>query len=217
MPMNAPLFPSLLVLFVLSMAGGWLLVHLVDRRAGRMPDPPSGARVRIRSTLGIHRCHFLQTLPDGWSLSCPISRDAYVPIRIGERLTLEVATPEGLLLYQTTLLDRNTDPHRLLVARPDWWTLRDRRGAGRLEGPGLPEASLEGERTVLADLSVHGARGVTSARCHSGERVRLDVPWRSDPIFAWVLEARTRPSCEGQESEVRLRFEETVPLPVFGA
>jgi hypothetical protein len=104
----------------------------------------------------MHRCYFLKATPDGWIFSAPLSRHCYVPIRLGELLTIEARAPGGVLLYRAVLKERRTNPHVLVVERPVFASRQERRDEPRLRDQG--HATLDGGEAILRDISTHGAR-----------------------------------------------------------
>src|SRR5690242_6540551 len=64
------------------------------------------SKVRLRTEAGVFRTNFLSLEKSGWVLSAPLSRDNYVPLREGEQVIVEASTPQGLLVFRTTVAER---------------------------------------------------------------------------------------------------------------
>lgn len=188
--------------FAVALGAAWLFIRITLYLRTRL-DPSIGDTLRVRAASGMYRSRLLGLGRSSWTLSAPLQRDAFVPIRIGEELVIESASRQGALLFRSQVVARDPETHSLHIQRPERIHLVERRGHRRfpeLEGAAV---QLEGESATLMDISEGGARLHTSTKAHRGDRVRLDLP-SGDSVFAWVL------STDG--CEARLRFEELMML-----
>lgn len=178
------------------------------RRKRPALSPEVNTTVRFRSGGAMYRSSFLRETTKGWLLSAPIQREHYVPIRVGEEIKAEIATPKGVLFFRSEVLERTTHPWRLLIRAPDHFELRERRSHPRRRDLEGLRADIDGHAAVLMDLSTLGAR-VTSTVCgERGERIRVDLPWLAAPCFAYVVEVAPPRDPQSTGIEMRLRFEE---------
>lgn len=191
----------LLVAFALSATAGYVLTTRKRVRLRVMPEV--GATLRLRSTSGVYRSKLIGLAPDAWTLSAPLSRNHYVPLRVGDRVTVEAPVRGGVYLFKTTISDRTTDEHELRILPPMNVLPRDRRELKRYERH--EPAKIEGQPAFLVDISAWGARLKALSRFKPGERIRLDL--EDGMVFAWVLECwPTRHGDEWKEV-IRVRFE----------
>jgi hypothetical protein len=182
----------------------WLFLRLAEVHRVRS-EPPVGSTLRIRAASGIYRSQLERLEACYWTISAPLQRDHYVPLRVGEELVIEAATDRGALLFRGEVVERRSDPHVLVIQRPKRIHAVDRRDHRRwphMQGAAL---SVEGEHASVVNLSEGGARLQTSLRVKRGERVRIDMPCGRE-VFGWVL------ATEGNEH--RIRFEELIEAPL---
>lgn len=200
---------SLLFLAAFAVAAGLTaIVSAVGRHRTAGLVPPENAGLRIRASSGMYRSRFLGAGPSGWTFAAPIQRDAYVPIRVGEQLTIEASSANGMLLFQTEVIERDADTHQVTVAPPHRVSRIERRQARRFPEYKGVSALLDGRAATLCDLSEYGARLETDAEVRAGERVELRLDGAREPIVGWVLEAT--PQGRGRLI-ARIRFEDPVP------
>jgi c-di-GMP-binding flagellar brake protein YcgR len=153
----------------------------------------------------MHRSRFARQTENGWVIGAPLSRDAYVPIRVGEKLTVVMPTDKGLRQFETEVVLRDTETHELTVKIPARMSVVERRQSERIDKFLNPNALIEGKAATLVDLSTGGVRLVTSEPLKRGERAAIDLP-DNGRVFGWVLDSA--PSSPGYV--LRLRFEEPV-------
>ena len=187
--------------FAVSMGAAWLFVKITLHLRNQL-NPSVGAILSVRASSGIYRAHIVK-LGSVWTISAPLQRDNYVPLRVGEEVVIEAASKHGALLFRTEILSRQTNPHCLIVKKPEKIHRIERREHKRWPHLTGSKVKIGGENGQLLDLSEGGARVQTSFRTHKGDRVKLEMPW-GQAIDAWVL------SREGNEA--RLRFEELLEL-----
>ncbi len=207
-------FEFLLILFA-GFVGSLMISYGLTRLfGGRAIQPPIvGGTVRLKTTSGVYRTRLLAVDAAGWHLTAPLSRDAYVPLRPGEEVVLEAPVMGGAILARTSVASRDADTHEVIVAMPKRAHSIERRETRRVsESEGLP-AKVESKAAVLLDVSPFGARVECEAEVGSGERVRLDLPWSEEPVFAWVLEVLPVLGTHGRWTACRVRFEDRAQMP----
>ena len=125
-----------------------------------------------------------------------------------EPITIETVVDGGIAVYRSTLLSRGTHPDCLIVDKPAFWHVENRREDGRIANLGHIAAKLDGDKVSLMDVSACGARIRSQAGVKSGERVKLEVTGMQDAVYGWVLDSDRR----GDRYILRLRFEEETDL-----
>lgn len=193
------------------------IIHRAPWKKPRTLELADGLQLRLRSPNGMHRTRILAQTERGWRISAPLNRDAFVPIREGESVTVETPTENGLLYFRTHVAGRDVDSHTLEIERPQQWFSSERREAKRLADVNTLSVRLEDTDARLLDLSEHGMRLLVTGRFARGERVGLTVSWTPEPIFAWVLEAKPAAVGQRQGVDLRLRLEEPLDLAAVRA
>jgi hypothetical protein len=188
--------------FVVAACSAWLYVKTIRHLRDRL-DPEIGSILRIRAASGVYRSHMMELGRSVWAMSAPLQRDNHVPLRVGEELVIEAASQGGALLFRSKVVARQSNPHTILIERPEKIHRVDRRDHKRWPQLAGAKVRLEGQPAELLDLSESGARLQTASRQYKGERVRLDLPWGA-VVYGWVV------ASEGSES--RVRFEELVEV-----
>ncbi len=211
--MTALSFFGLLLLVFAATFGASYLVVWFSRGLKGSAVPIEGGAVRLKCTHGVYRSRFLGVSSAGWRLTAPLSRDSYVPLRPGDELVLEAPVVGAALTARTRVVSRDADSHELMVARPSRTHRLERRETRRLLEPNGVSCTLEGSEAAIVDISRFGARLDCSAAVGSGERVRLDLQWFEEPVFAWVLEVLPVEGSRGRRTLCRVRFEDGVSLP----
>jgi hypothetical protein len=206
----AELIGYFFALFAASMAVAWLVASL-KLGAKRCPEPAAGSALKMRGEGGMYRTRVIETRGPFWVLAAPLMRDYYVPMHVGEKLTIEYPMDGGVLFFRSVVRARDIETHTLIIDRPEGGRKTERRQEKRLVGAGLGPISLDGAQAVLVNLSQGGAKVSTPKRIQIGERVGIQLPWNPEPVHGWVLE--TVPSVRS-EVEARIRFEEPATLPV---
>ena len=197
---------SICGVFAGSMALGFVCVKFLRRK--KAPVPKVNAVLRITSAGTVYRAHFVGERPDGWSFTPPLQRDSYVPIRVGEPITIETVMDGGVAVFRTTLRERSVNPPLLIADKPAFWHVEERRDSIRIEDIGHVNAKLDGDKVGLIDLSACGARIRSQAVRKEGDRVKLEVSGLGDAIYGWVLDSDRR----GDRYILRMRFEEETDL-----
>lgn len=197
------------ILFAGSFAFGYVLA---TRRAAKslVPHPEPGCRVRVRSQDQVYRTRFEAVTPEGWVFSAPLSRDRYVPLRVGERLTIEAACERGLVLWRTEVVARAMDPHTFTVRKPEPARPQNRRREPRMPGLPWPNATLDGHPVELLDVSPRGCRILSEARHTIGDVVQVRLGFCDLPFEAEVVSVER---LFGRE-QLGLRFGRPILVPL---
>jgi len=203
-----------LLLLVCSFAGCAFLAYVLMRwlQPHSALLPLEGSILRVKCAHGVFRSRLIAIDAKGWRIAAPISRDNFVPLRPGEKLVVEAPVSGGALLTHTTVLERPGEGNELLLARPSRATKLERRETERrtdLRGT----CTVERLSATLLDISSYGARLWCSVRVAAGDRIRIDLPWIEEPVFAWVLEIVPAPDQGASRTLCRVRFEERLRLP----
>jgi hypothetical protein len=193
------------IIFAISVSVSYFLVSVKVRVS--LPKPLEGGVIQVRSGNSMYRSRFVRSAPNGWVIHAPLSRDSYVPLRVGEALTVVMPTDAGLRQFETEILLRDSATHELTVSPPHRMTVVERRQSNRIKRFEDSAASIEGRAATLIDLSEGGARLETSEPLLRGERAVLDLPSRGR-VFGWVLES----SQSALGHTLRLRFEEPLKM-----
>lgn len=188
--------------FLLSALLSWALVTVARTRRARIA-PLDNAVVRLRGPSGVYRCRLLRSGSDGWWVTSPLARNAYVPLRVGEALTAEVGVANGALLFETRVLDRDPANHGLKIEPPRAPMRIERRSEPRVRTLAGHPCEIDGERGEIVDTSERGVRLLTGLGLAKGDEVRLRMP---DGGFAagWVLETEPAAFGDRQGSQVRV-------------
>lgn len=188
--------------FVVALTTAWLFVKMTLHFRKKL-IPPVGSVLRLRASSGVYRSNLMKLGGSVWTISAPLQRDTYVPLRVGEEIVVEAASKHGALVFRSQIVARHTHPHSFSIQCPDKIHQIERREHKRWPHLSGEPVKLEGQNGRIIDLSEGGARIQSPCRTHKGDRVRLDMPWGQE-IYAWVL------SSEGNEA--RLRFEDLMEL-----
>jgi c-di-GMP-binding flagellar brake protein YcgR len=193
------------IVFAVSIGASYLITSIRVKRKNAAPLP--NTTLQIRTGSGLYRSKFIGDNASGWVISAPLSRDAYVPLRVGEAITVLGPTESGLKHFHTEILLRDSETHELTIKIPEKMSTVERRQSFRVDKFLTPNAVVEGQPATLLDLSEGGARVVIREQIKRGERTALELPG-NDKMFAWVVDSS--PANPGYV--IRLRFEE--PLNV---
>lgn len=190
-------------LFFIAASVGYIITVLMDSKR-RVPVPAVGTVFRFRAPQAMYRTRFLGVRNGLWAFSAPLSRNTYVPLHPGERLIAEGCFPNGVLLFRTEVAGRSLEDHSFEVKPPADGRLKERREDERVLLPFDRPVFVERVESKALDLSPCGIRVDTRAHLQRGERVRIDLPDRAEPLFGWVLEYDQRTA--------RIRFEDRIEI-----
>lgn len=207
-------FPALLGMLSVFAASA-LVSYAVMRYARPRPKaatPPRESVVRIKTPDGIWRTRLASAGSETWWIHAPLSNDFYIPFSVGETLTLEVSSPEGVILFKSPVLARRQDDHTFQVSAP-----KDARGLERREHPrlsGFERSLVRVDRRFgrIVDVSRNGAKLLAALEAHRGQRVMVELPEQDGPVAAWVLETQQAVVEGSLGTEIRVRFEDPIFL-----
>jgi hypothetical protein len=207
----AQLIGYMFILLAAATLAGWLLTTF--KSGSRMSvNPEEGTCIRMRGESGMYRTRLVEVRGPFWVLSAPLMRDFYVPIRVGEKITIEVPFPDGVIYSKAVVRSRDAQSHTLIIERPEGARKVERRTERRICDAFNVTVGLEGVTSQLLNISRGGARVSTVHAVTPGERVRLDVAGVDSPIYGSVLECV--PVGPQSKVEARIRFEtELTSLP----
>jgi c-di-GMP-binding flagellar brake protein YcgR len=153
----------------------------------------------------MYRAKLVAIETDGWRVTSPLRRNHYVPLKVGDRLTVEAPVTNGVYLFKTEVISISEEDHELTIAPPESGAVPlNRREEPRLEHPEI--VRMDGAPAQLVNLSAHGARLRTHLRYQRGDRARLDLG--GSIIYGWVLDVWPTKLGDAFQEEVRVRFEE---------
>lgn len=201
------MFPFV-ALFLVSVGASYAFTRFT-MMAKKPIAPTPFSKVRVRATSGVYRSRYLGETAEGWQFAAPLCRDSYVPLRVGEELTVEAVCDQGVMLFRTVVVSRDAVDHTLTFARPGATTRTNRREEERSSEFAGKEVELEGLPANILNLSPRGACLVTSKTLTPGDWVKVKLPWQPNPVFGWVLEQDT----PDRVMKVRIRFDEAVTMP----
>ncbi len=186
-----------------SVAGGYAFTTVSNRR--RRVSPAIGTTLRIRAHAGVYRSKLLAIEGDFWRISVPLQRNHYVPLRDGERITIEAPVKGGVYLFKTLVRCFDEDRNELLFEVPVLTAPRERRLEPRRTR--YEEVLIDDSPALLVDVSRHGAKLRVNRRIPLGERIKLRLP--EGMVVGWVIDVA--PIRTGEGEYLRVRFE--TPLP----
>lgn len=193
------------IVFALSIGASYIFASIRQRR--KQSNPLPGSSIQLRSGVHVYRSRYLGHNSFGWIISAPLSRDSYVPLRVGEGLTVWMPTDQGLRHFETEIVLRDSETHQMTIRPPKRMHPVERRESARKRVFANPNALLDGQNATLLDLAQGGARMVAAKPLGRGQRTELELPGERK-VGAWVLDSS--PAMEGYV--VRVRFEEEVSL-----
>lgn len=202
------------MLFIVAAASGYVMVRLRNRPESHLPAI-DGCTVRIKCDGTLYRTRLTGFQGRDIVVAAPLSRDSYVPIRIGQAATLELLSRKGVLLVQTRLSRRNSATHELVFEGGNPTSVVERRATDRLEFAPPSRIWLNEFTGELLDFSEKGAKAVAKGRFFKGERIAVILPWHSDTLYAWIVAVENNGNSESHL--IRFIFEEPANLPMRGS
>lgn len=188
--------------FLLSFGVAWTYVRIATRQR-RQAEPVVGAILRIRAGSGMYRSQIVRLGRSAWTISAPLQRDSYVPLRVGEEIVIEAPGKKGALVFRSTVIARDATTHEVVIERPTTVHEVERREHKRWPHLIGQKLTVEGTTARILDISQGGARVETKSRTHRGDRLRIDTPW-GQTLYGWVLDS--------EPGQARIRFEELVEI-----
>lgn len=192
---------SVAATFGAGLLGGYWFTRLRYRKRS---TPKIGANLKIRTTSGIYRSKLVAIEHGGWRISAPLSRDSYVPFRVGETITVEAPGEHCVYVFKTEVTLRDLDSAEIVLAPPSYLSPQNRRLEQRI--PAEEEVRVDGVSGQLKNLSANGARVWTDGQLQRGDRVRLEMHDRA--VYGWVVDVWPIRGISDYRDDVRLRFEE---------
>lgn len=166
--------------------------------------------VRLVGAGGVYRCHYLSHDRKGVRVSSPIQRDHYIPLRVGEQMMVQVPQDAGLLVFRTTIIERDAESHEFLLGSPEAVRHIERRSEQRdssVEGKGI---EFNGEPATLIDISAGGAKVLTQVEVDPGDQVRIKLHANLGEAYGWALESTASQRDRRPARAVRVKFQ--IPL-----
>lgn len=207
MPDTVRIVFSAILLFGGSILVSYGVAWLLAARKHRY-SIAEGASVRLVGPGGAYRCHFVRKTDDEIEVTSPIQADRFVPIRVGEKLLVQVASEDCLLSFSTVVLSRDSDKHALVLRAPSTLRRIERRSERRSERLSGEDVLIDGEVASLVDLSAAGLSAVMLKRPKSGSRMRVVLPGSGLDAFGWALESSQAAFGIHPGYRVRIQFEE---------
>lgn len=195
------------LVFGVSMAVTYLVTSIKGKRVEQV-NLPADTKVRMVGAGGAYRCYYLRTEEDGLIFSTPLQKDRYVPLRVGDSMIIQAPTQDGLVTFSSEILDRSGESHEIRLGHPKIVRRTDRRSEPRLTLIDDPNVRLNGEISLLQDISAGGSRVITKAVVAPGDRVSVSLPKGLGHVNGWALEALPA-AFEGHPArEVRIQFDQ---------
>lgn len=193
----------------------WCVARLVTRRRpaeARTLGLEPGHRLHLVTAGGSYRCTYLDDSRAGLKVSAPLSRDVYVPLRVGETVVAQCPVSEGLVTFRTEVIDRDAETHTFVLRRPGAFRRTDRRTEPRIALDRF--VTINGHEASLVNASLHGLCVRTWERFSPGDWVEVSLGQGSPVACGWIL-ATAPSSMDGRPSaDVRLRLDGQLSLRV---
>ena len=198
---------TLMILLGATLGITAFVARLIRPRAPRLPDFSPNTSVRLVGPGGAYRCHLLAIDARGIVLSAPLQRDHYVPLRVGDSLTVQIPSGDGIITFRTHILHRDPATHEYILAQPSRFRYAERRTEPRDHGVEGRRVSMNGNLSELRDISANGARIVTAENLHKGDEVEINFGRGEQPIRGWTLDSGPSVMDARPARVVRVRFE----------
>lgn len=204
------------LIFVCAMAAGYFVTALKLRaRRHFLEDIAVDTLVRIKSPCGLYRARFLGWRDGDLEFSAPIKKGCYVPLRVGEELSIEVPLHNKVIVFHAEVKARDPWRKSLILQKPDVPHLVNRREDSRSFRFYGEECTLNDDWAELVDVSLRGGRFLTLARYAAGDVVRILIPKLNVNVLGSIVECAPAAVGERLGCAVRIRFAEAIPpIPV---
>ncbi|MEM4409009.1 MAG: hypothetical protein QXI19_09735 [Candidatus Caldarchaeum sp.] len=171
----------------------------------RVPLPEKYAPLLLRQGACIYECYFIGVLRKGWMISLPQRLSPSGSASLLKKFTASYFTKRGMAVFETEILSVEQNPvPSLLIKKPNWIVIRDRRHAHRrMLRPPLPVGLVGDGCVYLRDVSESGARVLLRQPLQRGREIPLHFAF--GVISAAVLECRLN-VLEGFPYEARVIF-----------
>ena len=204
---------SFVALFCAAILVACAFTRLATMGKRRLPPLDAHTPMRLSTLSGVYRARLVTADANGLVLTAPLQRDHYVPIRPGERVSVEAPVPNGVVLFRTTVTERRSEPHEVCLASPKEVHFSDRRHEARDKRWAGFKITLNGHRAELLDVSPHGAKVLCETRVATGELCLLTLPQPLGQARGWALECTPAAFGTSQGTVIRFRFYEALKLP----
>jgi hypothetical protein len=200
------------LVFVLAVGLATLLSAVTRRfKPARLLQP--GDTIRVKTVSCVYRCRVESVRGSQVHISAPLSRNHYVPLRIGEQVGVEITNKDGVVAFRSEILQRLHDGRELVLAAPHDVFRYDRRQYRRYSYGGGRQIRVDDIPTELIDLSNGGCKFRTWGDFKTGERVHISLPWMPGHVPGWILEGKLWRAGTPTVNEYRAVFEEPIESP----
>lgn len=204
---------EMLALMGAVLIGSFLLARAVVAAKGKPSRDlrlHQGAKLKLLTPSGAYRCQVESSGPKGIVTTAPLYRDSYVPIRIGEKVVVQVPYEDRLLTFHSSVLARDGVYHRMTLAFPTAYRLSDRRSVPRTKLQERVETQLNGAPAAFVEVSSMGARIVTLEKVGPGDFVNIEITAGGEKVSGAVLGAEPAAIGNRMGREIRVRFDDPV-------
>lgn len=199
--------PSVILAFLCALILGFVFSRAAvqhQKRPVRL-ELTEGFKLKLVTPSGAYRCFVEKDGRSGIVVSAPLHRDAYVPLRVGDLVLVQVATACGLMTFRTSVTERILETHSLVLAHPRTVRKTERRSYRRQVPLGDSHCRLNGVPSRLCDFSEFGAKIVSACPIEPGDAVIVELPDGAGEARGWALDSIP---VIGQGRETRIRFED---------
>lgn len=201
------------LIFGISMAFGYVVTAIKLRNKKHFLDELRGdAVLRLKTECGMYRSRFIGFREDGLEIAAPIQRSHYVPVRVGQQVTVEAPVGNKVVLFHSDVSGR--DPHKktLIINRPQNPFLVNRRQENRISAYYGTEAYLDGDLCEIVDISIRGGKFLCLSPLEKDSVIKVTIPLLSVAgVLGRVVESSPSAVDEKQGFQVRVRFVEAIP------
>ncbi|MBX3096135.1 MAG: PilZ domain-containing protein [Fimbriimonadaceae bacterium] len=181
-------------LTLIGSAGVAYLGHRIFDRRRSAKDWSSLAiegspKVRLLTAAGARLAHYVGETSEGITISPPIGIESPLPLFSGDQVFVQLATPEGLRVFRSTVIRRVSETGDIILERPMYVRTSNRRSEPRRDLSGTP-IYVDGLAGSFVDLSVGGAQLLTTNPLRAGDRVVLEWEECDHPMVADVLDCK---------------------------
>lgn len=166
---------SFTLVFALSYALTFMFTQFLKKRHPELV-PAENDKIRFKTSEGMFRCRYVREDVEGWHFSAPMQRDHYVPLAVGTELTCEAITQHGVLIFESTVINRRLDPARIVVTAPAEIKIIERRDRQRVTDMAEMDITIDGQKGKLIDRSSGGIKVVLGGFLKEGEAVEVNFP-----------------------------------------
>lgn len=169
--------------------------------------------IRLRTQKGLYRTRVVSWNGRCLVFAAPLSRDTYIPLSIGESITIEAATESGIAVLEGILQSRDAERAEFTATELQETAYFDRRQSHRVSYGAGVSISVDHAKADLIDVSERGIRFRTSADFEKGERVAIRLPWEDQAAGAWIIDGGHMAGSNRGVNEYRAIFEDLASPP----